>query len=321
MVSKNFEPPTLSPIRTLRTGTEEPFLAIRAYEGRVVAVTEARVYEWAAEQDAPVRVHEQWTYEVMPGRVETMRLGEMKRAAISPRLDRIAAVKHGGSKLSGDFSSLRLHRLNDAGLGAPEEDDIPLCRSLGFSPNGKLLAFECGRGAAGIFRVEDFSARRRYPALPPHGNTLGERLAAENAAPKAKIATLGCANDAFYMFQAQKTLRVATEGDEAPAEWPIKAIESCVVFDDGSFVTVDRHKKIQRWDSHGQPVWEAKKARALRVIAGAPDGSFVLTEWGLFSGAAGELTALVRSEAGVATFADKVLYVGMAGVIVAYTVA
>jgi len=47
---------------------------------------------------------------------------------------------------------------------------------------------------------------RRRPPLPPHGETLGDRLAAESCVRKGKVMCVACSNEATYVFESQRTL-------------------------------------------------------------------------------------------------------------------
>ena len=194
---------------------------------------------------------------------------------MSPTRPELVLSRFGGSKLSGAFSSVGIYRLTEAGLEVVAEDDLPAVSTLAFSPNGDRVAYASWSwGAAGGF-TREFGEVQRFPPLPAHGETLGERLAAESGMSKGRVVAAGAADHASYAFEPKRGVCLPIDPAAPTLEWSsIKSTKACAVQANGRFVTLDGVGKVRAWDADGSKRWEAK-FRGSTVVACSADGRLV----------------------------------------------
>ena len=194
--------------------------------------------------------------------------------AISEDGGELVLARRGGSKLSGDFSSVGHYRVTDVGiddLGWSEDLPRPV---LSLSPDGSRVAFHSSTaGSGGSLSRGLVGPALRHPPLPPHGETLGDRQAAEASVPKGKVTSAACSNEATYVFEAKRGLCFPAHDAAQVTELDLKGVETCRVLPSGDLVTVDKSGKIRRSGPRGAKVWEPKPAEASSSWPSPPTGA------------------------------------------------
>ena len=256
-----------------------------------------------------------------PGRSSDDRIVSV---AISEDEGGLVLARRGGSKLSGDFSSVGHYRVTDVGiddLGWSEDLPRPV---LSLSPDGSRVAFHSSTaGSGGSLSLGLVGPALRHPPLPPHGETLGDRQAAEASVPKGKVTSAACSNEATYVFEAKRGLCFPAHDAAQVTELDLKGVETCRVLPSGDLVTVDKSGKIRRSGPRGAKVWEPKARGSKLVLAVSPDGRFVYSGW-LFSADTGAAVGQVEGITGLslaAVFLEDMLFVSDGSEAVGYSVA
>lgn len=299
-MAKKVEPLVLNPSATLKTGAPDTILALGRRGDRILAASTTSLYEWSELGELLRVIPPPWD----GGTIEVAAFSEEGSDAVLSRM--------GGSKLSGVFSSVGHYRLTDSGLeDLGWSEDLPRAEALSFSPDGTRVAFQSGNWGSGGSMSLTIGPTVRYPALPPHGETLGDRQAAEASLKKGKVTTVACSNDATYVFEAQRALRFEAHDGGQLTEWAIKGIQKCWVLANGDFVTVDKSGKLRKYDARGGPIWESKARGSKCALRASPDGRFVMSQWVLSAAtgaAVGQLQDITGLSLGV-LFVEDSLYV------------